>query len=328
MIRVFKERDANLLHLQDCQIAVIGYGNLGRPLAMNLRDSGVQGMIGNVEDAYATEARHNQFNVVSISDAVSACNIIYMALPDEVMSRIFLEQVAPFLKMGDLLLFGSGYNIVFKYIEPPVFVDVGLIAPRTIATNIRQAYLSGRGYPAFIALHQRATTHAADRLLAVALAMGALRRGALETTFQQEVELDLFYQQAILPAMHAMLLTASQVLVEAGYPPEAALTELFLSGELGDFLSLAAQQGFRQTLDGMALTGRYGVLSRTQRFQESKIQLQMESILETIKRGDFALEWADEFVDGYPRLLRIRDKLEQTTMWRLEQAVLDAINED
>jgi len=327
MTRIYKERDANLIHLQNQQVAIIGYGNLGRPLAFNLRDNNITPVIGNIDDDYATEARNNQFAVYDISTAVSMATIHYIAVPDEAMPQIFLQQVAPYLKMGDLVLFGSGYNIVFKYIEPPPFVDVALIAPRTIATNIRQSFLSGQGYPAFIALHQQATTTLNDRLLAMALALGALRRGALETTFQQEVELDLFYQQALLPGLHALLLTAAQLLVQKGYPEEAVLTELYLSGELGDFFSQAAQQGFKRTLDGMALTGRYGILSRTERFQESKLMLQMESVLETLQRGDFAREWADEFTDGYPRLLRIHDRLNKTTMWRLEQAVLDLFDE-
>jgi ketol-acid reductoisomerase len=321
-IKVFREVDANILHLSQQQVAVLGYGNLGRPVALNLRDSGVQVIIGNVEDRYADEARQDRFEVYPISQAVAQATIFFMAMPDEVMPDIYLRQIAPALKAGDMLLFASGYNIAYEYIEPPVFVDVGLVAPRTLAANIRQAYLTNKGYPTFIGLHYKATPTAQDRLLAVALGMGALKRGAIEVSFRHEVELDLFWQQAILPALHGLLLMASNLLIQEGYTPESALTELYLSGELGEFFFQASQQGLVPTLESMSLTGQYGVLSRTERFQESKLRAQMESILDAIRRGDFASEWGDEYVDGYPRLKRIRDKLEQTTLWKTEQKIL------
>ena len=327
-MRIFRERDANLLHLQNSRVAVLGYGNLGRPVALNLRDSGVAVIVGNQSDQYADEARREGFEVFSIPEAVSQADVNYMAMPDEAMPSVYLSQIGPALKTGDLLLFASGYNIAYQFIEPPVFVDVGLIAPRTLASRLRQAYLSGEGYPSFIALHQRATDWAVDRLLALALAVGALRQGALEATFQQEVVLDLFWQQALLPALHGLLLTAAQLLIKEGYPPEAVLNELYLSGELGEFFSQAAQQGLVHTLESMSLTGQYGLLSRTERFQESKMQHQMEAILDSIRSGAFAREWSDEFIDGYPRLKRLRDKLEETAVWQQEQIALQVIRGD
>lgn len=327
-MKIYRERDANLLHLQNLQVAVLGYGNLGRPVALNLRDSGVQVIVGNVADHYAEDARKDRFEVYSIPEAAAQAHILFMMLPDEVMAQVYLEQIAPKLKWGDLLLFASGYNIAFQFIEPPAFVDVGLLAPRTLAANVRHAYLSSRGYPTLVALHQRATPHALDRLLAAALAMGALRQGALEMAFEEEVALDLFWQQAILPAIHGLLLTSSALLIRAGYPPEAVLSELYLSGELGEFFNQAAQQGLVETLERMSLTGQYGVLTRTERFQESKIQAHMEAILEAIRSGSFAREWADEYTDGYPRLTRIRERLKESVIWKLEQEVLRVLREE
>jgi ketol-acid reductoisomerase len=324
-MKIFRERDGNLLHLQNSRVAVLGYGNLGRPVALNLRDSGVVVIVGNQQDQYADEARREGFEVFPIPEAVSRADIIYMAMPDEAMPGVYLRQIGPALKTGDLLLFASGYNIAFQYIEPPVFVDVGLIAPRTLASRLRQAYLSGEGYPTFISLHHRATEWATDRMLAMALAVGALRQGALETSFQQEVVLDLFWQQALLPALHGLLLTAAQILIKEGYPPEAVLSELYLSGELGEFFTQAARQGLVQTLESMSLTGQYGLLSRTERFQESKTQYHMEAILDSIRSGAFASEWSSEFTDGYPRLKRLRDKLEETAVWQQEQIALQVM---
>jgi ketol-acid reductoisomerase len=321
-MRVYQERDANLLHLSQSRLAVLGYGNLGRPVALNLRDSGLSLLVGNQKDAFAEAARQDRFEVVDLAQAVKGANVLFVALPDEILPSLFLEQIAPHLKTGDLLLFASGYNIAFKLIEPPVFVDVGLIAPRTLASYLRAAYLSRRGYVTYVSLHQRATPTAQDRLLAVALAMGALRQGAFEVTFGQEVALDLFFQQAFLPALHYLLLSATQTLVEEGYPVELALTELYLSGELSDFFGQAAQQGFVHTLDSLSQTGRYGLLSRTERFQESKIGAQMGNILDNIRRGAFAREWADEFIDGYPRLSRLQERLRQSLLWKHEEEVL------
>lgn len=327
-MKIYREQDANLLHLQQVPVAVLGYGNLGRPVALNLRDSGVNVIIGNQADGYAEEAQRDHFLVLPLAEAAAQAPILLMAIPDEVMPKIYLEAIAPRLKDGDLLVFASGFNVAYEFIEPPHFVDCGLIAPRTLATNIRPAYLSGKGYPTFIGMHRRAAPQAVDRLLALARAIGGLRQGAIETSFKQEVELDLFWQQALLPALHGLLLTAAQLLIQReGYPPEAALAELYLSGELGAFFSQAAEQGFVQTLESMSPTGQYGVLTRTERFQESKIHAHMEAILDTIRSGDFAREWASEYVDGYPRLSKIRAKLKDTTLWKLEQEVLQNIKE-
>ena len=325
--RIYREQDANLLRLQNQRVAVIGYGNFGRPVALNLRDSGIDVIIGNVQDRFAENAQQDRFAVYSIPEAVSAATIIFMTLPDEVMSRVYLEHIAPYLKAGDLMLFASGYNIAYEYIEPPNFVDTGLLAPRTLANNIRQAYLSSRGYPTYIALYRRHKPQAMDRLLAVALVIGALKQGALEITFQQEVYLDLFWQQALLPAFHGLLLTAAQLLMSEGFPAETVLMELYLSGELGEFFSQASQQGLVATLEGMSVTAQYGMLSRTERFQETKIRFHMEAILDAIRSGKFAKEWADEYADGYPRLARIRDKLKGSALWELEQLALQLLQE-
>lgn len=324
MTNFYWEHDAHLTHLQGCRVAVLGYGNLGRSFALNLRDSGVPVMVGNAPDEYARQARVDGFTTASIGEATRYSNIHLLTIPDEAMPRVFLEEVSPALKTGDLLLFASAYNIAYKFIEPPIFVDVGLLAPRTLGPSVRQAYENGTGYPTYVALHHRATAAPMERLLAVALAVGGLKQGALEVTFQQEVELDLFWQQAILPVLHTILATATQILIQEGYPKEAILSELYLSGELSEFFRQAAEHGLRETLSGMSPMGQYSVLSRTERFQESKISAQMEGILEVIRSGAFAREWASEFADGYPRLNAVKNRLKESLLWRTEQAVLQS----
>ena len=321
-MRVYNEQDASLLPLQDRLIAVLGYGRFGRPLALNLRDSGASVIIGNIADSYADDAQKDGFMVYPIAEATRQANIIYMAMPNEVMPTTYLNEIAPHLTTGDLLLFGSGYNLAYQMIEPPVFVDVGLITPRTMASNIRTAYVSGVGYQAYLCLHQRTTQEALERLLAVALASGALRQGALELNVAQEVTLDLFMQQALLPALHAVLLAAASALQDEGLPSEAILMELYLSGELSTFFNMGANLGLIATIEDLSLTGQYGLLTRTERFQETKMLYHMDAILEGIRHGHFAQEWADEFADGLPRLKRMRDKLKATTLWKLEETML------
>ena len=211
-MQIFRERDVQYAALARLQSSSLGgLATWGRAVAMNLRDSGIPVVVGNIADIYAQQAQQQGFEVYDIPNAVTMANVIYMAMPDETMPQTYLQDVAPYLKMGDLMLFASGYNIAYQFIEPPVFVDVGLLAPRTLAANVREAYQKGIGYPSFIALHQASTTHALDRMLAVALSIGALRQGAIEMAFSDEVALDLFWQQAVLPALHALLITAAQI---------------------------------------------------------------------------------------------------------------------
>jgi ketol-acid reductoisomerase len=322
MAVVFRESDANPAALDDCQIAVLGYGNLGRAFALNMRDSGVRVIIGNVDDDYATQAYRDGFDVVGLDEAARAANVKFLLLPDEAMPEAYLTSVSPSLRPNDMLVFASGYNITFGFIEPPPFADVVMIAPRTIGTGVREGYQSGHGFLSFLAVEQDASGKAWQRLMALALALGTLRAGALELTFRQEAELDLFVQQAFLPALHALIMTSAELLIREGYPPEAALLDLYISGELSYTLTKAAELGMRDTLRLYPLTGQYGMLSRSERFQEPKLQRQMELALEDIRSGKFAQEWAAEYANGYPRLEALRRKRNAMPLWALEQQAI------
>ncbi|MFP4323305.1 MAG: NAD(P)-binding domain-containing protein [Anaerolineales bacterium] len=324
-MRIYREADANMLFLADVPVAVVGYGRLGRPLALNLRDSSVNVIIGNIDDIYAQEARKDNFTVLDIPEAVARSQVICMAIPDEAAPRVYLELVGPHLKTGDTLAFMSGYNLAYRLIEPPVFVDVGVIAPRTLASTLRAAYLNGTGFMSYFVLHQQATDNALSRLLALGYAFGALKQGALEMSAQQEVALDLFGQHVMWPAIHSLLLSAARVLQQEGFDDEAILTELYLSGELATFFQQAAQIGFQDTLQSLSLSAQYGILSRTERFQETKQEARLSSILHSILNGDFAQELADEYADGYPRLARMHAKLEKSSLWQLESAWRDVL---
>ncbi|MCC7448665.1 MAG: NAD(P)-binding domain-containing protein [Anaerolineae bacterium] len=322
MTVIYREFDADPAALEGCTFAVLGYGNMGRSVALNLRDSGLNLVIGNLDDEYGTQAYHDGFEVKTIAEAARDATVKLMLMPDEAMAEAYLSHIAPTLKPGDTLVFASGYNVTFGFIEPPPFVDVILIAPRTIGAGVREGYNNGQGFLSFVAVGQDTSGKAWDRLLALALALGTLRAGAVELTFRQEAELDLFVQQAFLPALHSLLFTAAELLVKEGYPAEAALLDLYISGELSYTLDKARELGLRDTLRLHSLMGQYGMLSRSERFQEPKQRRQMEIALEEIRGGKFAQEWAAEYANGYPRLEALRRKRNTMPLWELEQQTI------
>ena len=325
MTTIYREADANLSLLSGKTVGIIGYGNMGRSLANNLRDSRVRVMIGLREDETRDQARQDGFEPTDIERVVPRCHILLLLLPNVVMPEVYLERISPYLQRGHLLVFASGYNLAFGFVEPPPFVDVGMIAPRTIGAAVRRRYLDGSGFYSFIGVAQDATSTTLGSLLALAMAMGSLRAGAIEVTPAQEAQLDLFVQQAILPAFQHVMTTAAALLLQEAYPPEAVMMDLTISGEFTDYLSSASQNGLLHALRLSSLTGQYGIFSRLSRFKELKLEGMMEATLEEIRRGDFAVEWAREYENGYPNLTSLLQAQEQLTLWALEQGTLDRL---
>lgn len=325
MTVIYYEQNANPAFLTERQIAVIGYGTFGRPVALNLRDSGVNLMIGALNDASGQQAVSDGMKVGSIEEAVQESNILLMLLPDEIMPAIYLDRISPYLRRGHTLIFSSAYTVMFRFIEPPPFVDVGLIAPRIPGAVVHQLHESGDGFQSFVAVGQDSTGQSWETILAVAHAMGALRQGGIEVSFEQETELDLFVHQAIMPAMHNLLTTAANLLLSRGYPPEAVFTELYLSGELAFYLKTASERGLLQTLNLTPRINQYGTTSRIDRFDELKLQRIMEETLKEIHSGDFAREWTKEAGDNYRRLRNFLKLQENLELWELEQQTLDML---
>lgn len=324
---IYTEADGNRALLHTRQVAVIGYGNLGRPMALNLRDSGVNVVVGirNL-DAYDVVAADG-LRATTIASAVQNSHLILLLLPDEVMSQVYLSDISPHLKRHHSLIFASAYNVAFGFIEPPPFVDVGLIAPRTLGPAVRERYLNGQGFYSFVAVGQDASGQIWETILALAHALGTLKAGAIEITMEQEAELDLFTQQAILPAVHHILTTAAHLLLEKGYPPEASILDLYISGELNDYLHRAAESGLMPAIRQASLTGQYGLFSRLERFKDLKLERLMEITLEQIRDGGFAREWAREYTDGYPRLRKLLKQQERDDLWELEQQTIDLLRQ-
>lgn len=327
MTVLYTEAEADLGALEDRTLAVIGYDDLGRSIALNLRDSGLTPLIGEVNEVRAGQARADGFEPLYPADAASAADMKLLTIPDELLPEVYMAHISPGLKSGDMLVFTGGYCLTFGFIEPPPFVDAVMLAPRILGADLREQYLNGRGALSFVSVAQDSSGRAWDRLLALAKATGALRGGAVELTFQQQAELDLFVQQALLPALHQLMLTAADLLVREGYPPEAALLSLYISGELGDMINKAAQRGMMNTLRLYSLTGQYGMLSREERFQDARLRRQMEAILEEIRSGKFAKEWTAEYLNGYPRLDALRTRRSALSLWELERRAIDLIRQ-
>ncbi len=328
MAVIYHDEDGNIDYLQGKKVSVIGYGNMGRPVALNLRDSGVDVVVSEPNQERHPLVRSEGFTPVPIPEAVAQAEIIMPLVRDEAMAQIYLESVSPHLRRGHALVFSSAYNITYGFIEAPPFVDVGLVSARTLGPAVRERYLSGEGFASFVAVAQDASRHAWDVVLGLARAVGALRCGAIEIRFEQEAELDLFMQQTVMPIFHQVIITAAEMLMRVGYTPEAVFTELYLSGETSDYLKQATQTGLMNALKMQSLTAQYGILSRYERFNDLKLERMMEVALDEIRGGKFPQEWSREFAANYPRLRQLLKLRTEMDLWELEQQTLEGLRQD
>ncbi|MCS7070340.1 MAG: NAD(P)-binding domain-containing protein [Anaerolinea sp.] len=326
MTIIYHEEHGDLNQLTGKRVGIVGYGNMGRPTALNLRDSGIRILVSDPSPDKQFLAAAEGFDVVELSELAPQVEVILLLVRDEAMPKLYLDTISPHLRRGHALIFSSAYNIAFGFIEPPGFVDVGLVSARTIGAAVRERFVSGEGFASFVAVAQDASRNAWPLVLAVARAMGALRGGAIEIRFEQEAELDLFMQQAILPVFHQAIIMAAQLLIERGYSPEAVFTELYLSGETADYLRQAAQAGMTQALKLQSLTAQYGTLSRFERFNDLKLERMMEITLDEIRSGQFAREWSREYNADYPRLRALLRAREAQDLWELEQQTIEALH--
>jgi ketol-acid reductoisomerase len=326
-MQVYHDEDADLSLLEGKQIAVIGYGNQGRAQALNLRDSGLQVLVGNREDDYAERAREDRFRVLSIEAAAAEADLLMMLIPDEVAPEIHNREIAPHLDKGKVVVFATGYNIAFGFITPPLYVDVVLVAPRMIGAGVRDLYVSGRGFPSFIGVAQDYSGSARSIALALAKGIGSTRTGVVEVTFAQESELDLFTEQCFGPAFGHVLTTAVNLLLEEGYPPEAVLLELYMSGEFAYTLGKIAELGLVGQTALHSRTSQYGSMSRGVRFMLPELRLKMMEGLEEIRSGQFAQEWAAEQAAGAPTLEALREAAQSLPLVQLEDELRQSLKD-
>jgi ketol-acid reductoisomerase len=324
-MRVYRDQDADLGVLKNRRIAVIGYGNQGRAQALNLRDSGLEVLVGNMDDAYGERAREDGFALLPIAEAAAEADIVMMLIPDEVVPAVFTADIAPHLVEGKVLVFASGYNIAFDLIRPPTCVDVVLVAPRMIGDGVRELYLAGRGFPSFVGVAQDHSGLAKKITLALAKGIGSTRAGVVEVTFAEEAELDLFTEQCFFPAFSQVLTTAVGLMMEEGYPPYAVLLELYMSGELSYVLGKIAELGMFEQSTLHSRTSQYGSLSRAARFVSSEVRARMCEGLEEIRSGRFAQEWTAEQAAGCPTLRRLRKEARSHRLNQMERELRQAL---
>lgn len=325
-MRVFREADASLEALVGERVAVIGYGIQGRAQALNLRDSGIRVCVGNREDEYARRAREDGFDVLPIAEATAAGQLILLLVPDEIQPPLYEGEIRGGLRPGDGLVFAHGFAVHFGLIHPPEEVDVMLLAPRLPGRYVRERFLAGGGVPAYVDVARDASGRAWERLLALAVGIGALRAGALAVSFARETELDLFSEQFVLPLIFRALEIAYEELVAAGHPPELAVMELHGSGELGQVLVEASRTGLYEMLrrHGSPVC-RYGVLSRRPgALDETHARARARETVARIRDGSFARELLADAGAGHPALSKLTTEAErrplaagEAALWRI-----------
>ncbi len=299
MAKIYYDEDASLEYLKDKTVAIIGYGSQGHAHALNLRDSGINVVIGLYAGSRSWEkAKKDGFEVLPPDEAAKKADVIMMLIPDTVQPQVYKELILPNLEEGNALAFAHGFNIHFDQIIPPKFVDVFLVAPKGPGHLVRWQYEEGKGVPGLVAVHQDYTGKAKDIALAYAKGIGCTRAGVIETTFKEETETDLFGEQAVLCGGATALIKAGfETLIEAGYQPEVAYFECL--HELKLIVDLIYQYGISGMRYSISDTARYGDVTRGERIYEA-VKPVHKKILEEIQKGEFAKEWILENVAGRP----------------------------
>lgn len=300
MARMYYDADANLDLLAEKTIAIIGYGSQGHAHALNLKDSGMNVIVGLYPGSKsAAKAEAEGLAVKSVADAAEEADFIMILLPDEVMGTIYKHEIAPHLKAGKVLAFAHGFNIHFAQILPSPDVDVVMVAPKGPGHLVRRTYTQGEGVPCLFAVYQDATGQARDRAMAYAKGIGGTRAGILETTFREETETDLFGEQVVLcGGLSALIKAGFETLVNAGYQPELAYFECLHEVKL--IVDLVVEGGLAKMRDSISNTAEYGDLTRGPRIVTDETRLEMKKILSEIQSGQFAREFVLENQAGKP----------------------------
>jgi len=305
---VIYDNDADLSKLDGKTVAILGYGSQGHAHALNLKDSGVDVVVGLREDSSSVaEARSHGLEVLSVADAASRGDVVMILLPDEKQAQIWESDIKDGIAPGNLLLFAHGFSIHFDQIAPDQGVDVGMVAPKGPGHLVRRQYAEGKGVPGLMAIHQDATGSARDLVLAYAKGIGCTRGGVIETSFKDETETDLFGEQAVLCGGVTELVRAGyETLVDAGYDPRLAYFECL--HELKLIVDLMYEKGISGMRYSISNTAEYGDLTRGKRVIGDDSRQAMKAILGEIQSGEFAREWIAENNAGQESFQRMREE--------------------
>ncbi len=300
--KIYYEEDADLNLLKDKTVSIIGYGSQGRHQALNLRDSGLNVLIGQRPGGAGYNAAVDDgFAPVSAMEAAERGHIVMVLVPDHLQPALFNSQIEPGLKDGDMLMFSHGFCIHYGQIHPPKNVDCAMIAPKGPGHLVRREYVRGAGVPSLLAVHQDSTGNATAIALAYAKGIGATKAGIIETSFQEETESDLFGEQAVLcGGMTSLVKAGFETLVEAGYQPEIAYFECLHEMKL--IVDLMYEGGMELMRHSISDTAEYGDLTRGPVVIGPEVKEAMEDILADVQSGEFAKEWILENMAGRPVL--------------------------
>ncbi len=304
----YYEKDGSLAPLENKTIAIIGYGSQGHAHALNLRDSGLNVVVGlHAGSKSKPKAEAAGLKVLSVAGAAEAADVLMILLPDHLQGEVYRKEIAPHMRKGKTLMFAHGFNIHFNEIKPPAEIDVSMIAPKAPGHRVRELFTEGVGVPALVAIAQDASGHALQDALAYVFALGCLKAGVIETTFKEETESDLFGEQAVLCGGVSELIRAGfETLIEAGYAPEIAYFECL--HELKLIVDLIYEGGLSYMRYSISDTAEYGDYTRGPRIVTGQTRAEMKKILSEIQSGEFARTWLEENRTGRKKFLAMREQ--------------------
>jgi len=311
MGHIYVDRDVSLDILKNKVVAVIGYGSQGRAQALNLRDSGIEVIVGVREGGKSwSRALDDGFRVTSIAEAVRKGDVNLMLIPDMVQPEVYSKYVKPNLRDGMGLCFAHGFNIHYKLITPPEYVDVFMVAPKAPGPKVRETFLNGSGVPALIAVHQDYSGKALQYALAIAKGIGCTRAGVIETTFKEETETDLIGEQCVLVGgLMELIKKGFEVLVELGYQPEVAYFEVLNEAKL--IMDLIYESGLSGMLRAVSDTAKYGGLTVGPLVIDDRVKENMKKVSRRVINGEFTEEWLRVYSEGSPRLKSLMKTLKE-----------------
>jgi ketol-acid reductoisomerase len=307
MATIYYEKDGNLDDLASKTVAIVGYGSQGHAHALNLKDSGVDVVVGLYEGSKSwPKAEAAGLKVMTVAEATKAADVIMILVSDHLQGDLYTTEIAPHLSKGNTLMFAHGFGIHYAQVQPPAYVDVSMIAPKAPGHRVRELFVEGVGVPGLLAVQQDASGRAKQQALAYALALGCLKAGVIETTFKEETESDLFGEQTVLCGGAAELIRAGfETLVAAGYQPEIAYFECL--HELKLIVDLIYEGGLGYMRYSVSDTAEFGDYTRGPRVVDQHVRDNMKKILGEIQSGEFAREWIAENKSGRHKFLATRE---------------------
>jgi ketol-acid reductoisomerase len=308
MATIYYEKDADLEDLTSKTVAIVGYGSQGHAHALNLKDSGIDVVVGLYEGSKSwPKAEAAGLKVMTVADASKAADVIMILVSDHLQGDLYDKEIAPHLSDGNTLMFAHGFCIHYGQVKPPAGVDVSMIAPKAPGHRVRELFVEGVGVPALLAVHQDASGRAQQQALAYAMALGCLKAGVIGTTFKEETESDLFGEQTVLCGGASELIRAGfETLVEAGYQPEIAYFECL--HELKLIVDLIYEGGLGYMRYSVSDTAEFGDYTRGPRVVDERVRENMKKILAEVQSGAFANEWINENKNGRKKFLAMREE--------------------